>query len=106
MDARLDNLLAAFSRAAEAEPGDIVSFLQSLPDPGTLPSPWETWTLIGLVRHRDRQLWVADIIRNRLRGTLADLAAMGAVGHPEGVPQSGPVPGLPEWEYYNQTRKG
>jgi hypothetical protein len=71
-----------------------------LPEPGALPSPWETWTLIGLVRHRARQLWVADIIRNRLRGTLSDLARMGALGHPEGVPQSGPVPGMPEWEYY------
>jgi hypothetical protein len=26
------------------------------------------------------------------------------LGHPEGVPQSGPVPGLPEWEYYFHGR--
>jgi hypothetical protein len=100
MDARLDVLLAAFSRAAEPEPCDAVSFLQGLSDPGALPSPWETWTLIGLVRHRERQRWVADIIRNRLQGAPADLAAIGALGHPEGVPQCGSVPGMPEWAYY------
>src|SRR5262249_25001878 len=50
--------------------------------------------------HRERQLWVAEIIRTRLRGSPAGLAALGAMGHPDGVPQSGPVPGLPEWEYY------
>src|SRR5271166_1169778 len=104
MDACLDALLAAFSRAADPEPCDVVSFLQGLPDTGALPSPWETWTLIGLVRHRERQLWVADIIRTRLRGAPSDLAAVGALGHPEGVPQRGPVPGLPEWEYYFHGR--
>jgi hypothetical protein len=104
MDARLDVLFAAFSRAAEPEPCDVASFLQGLPDPGALPSPWQTWTLIGLVRHRERQLWVANIIRNCLRGAPADLAAIGALGHPEGVPQSGPVPGMPEWEYYFHGR--
>jgi hypothetical protein len=60
--------------------------------------------LIGLVRHRERQLWVADLIRTRLRGAPADLAAIGALGHPQGVPQSGPVPGMPEWEYYFHGR--
>ena len=104
MDAHIDALLAAFARAGEPEPADLASSLQSLADPGSMPSPWETWTLIGLVRHRERQLWVADIIRQRLRGAPSDLAAGGAFGHPEGVPQSGPVPGLPEWEYYFHGR--
>ena len=100
MDARFHALLAAFARVDKPEPADLASALRGLPAPGKLPSPWETWTLIGLVRHRERQLWVADIIRTRLRGSLPDLAAIGAFGHPEGVPQSGPVPGMPEWEYY------
>jgi hypothetical protein len=104
MDERFDALLAAFSRAGEPVPADLVSALQSLPETGTLPSPWEAWALIGLTRHRGRQLWVADIIRNRLRGAPSDLAAVGALGHPEGVPQSGPVPGMPEWEYYFHGR--
>lgn len=98
MDARIGALLTALSRADR--PGD----LRGLPDPGTLPSPWETWTLVGLARHRGRQLWVADLIRTRLRGAPSDLAAVGALGHPAGVPQSGPVPGLPEWEYYFHGR--
>jgi hypothetical protein len=55
--------------------------------------------MIGLVRHRKRQLWVAEVVRNRLGGSLTDLARLGALGHPQG-PQSGTVPGLPEWEYY------
>jgi hypothetical protein len=98
MDARLDALLAALSRVEG--PGDI----RHLPEPGALPSPWETWTLFGLARHRGRQLWVADLVRTRLRGTPTDLAVVGALGHPEGVPQLGPVPGMPEWEYYFHGR--
>lgn len=104
MNAQLNALLTALARAQEPEPNDLESALQSLPEPVKMPSPWETWTLIGLIRHRERQLWVADIIRNRLRGASADLAAIGALGHPEGVPQSGPVPGMPIWEYYFHGR--
>jgi hypothetical protein len=104
MNPQTTALLDALERSRHPEPADLLSAIRGLPLPGALPSPWETWTLIGLVRHRERQFWVADIIRNRLRGTPADLAAMGALGHPQGVPQSGPVPGLPEWEYYFHGR--
>ncbi|MBN9121267.1 MAG: hypothetical protein J0I06_19300, partial [Planctomycetes bacterium] len=104
MDARFDTLMAALSRAGNPAPVDHASALQGLPEPETLPSPWETWTLIGLLRHRGRQIWVANIVRNRLRGAPSDLAAVGALGHPEGVKQLGPVPGLPEWEYYFHGR--
>jgi hypothetical protein len=62
------------------------------------------WVLIGLVRHRERQNWVLDLVRSRLRGGATRLARMGSLGHPEGVPQSGPVPGLPEWEFYFHGR--
>ena len=104
MDARIHALLAGFARAEDAGPDGIASCLQSLPVPGMLPSPWETWALIGLVRHRARQFWVADIVRRRLRGAPSDLAAISAFEHSEGVPQSGPVPGMPEWEYYFHGR--
>lgn len=104
MDARLHALLTAISRAGEPAPTDLVSALTALPEPGVLPSPWETWTLIGLARHRGRQIWVANLVRNRLRGAPSDLAAVGALGHPEGVKQLGPVPGIPEWEYYFHGR--
>jgi hypothetical protein len=100
MSHQLDALLAAVARAQAPQPIDVASCLGNLPDPTTLPSPWETWALIGLFRHRERQLWVGAIIRARLGGSLLGLAKMGALGHPEGVPQSGNVPGLPEWEYY------
>ena len=104
MDAQLDALLTALARAQAPEPADLVSSFRALPEPGALPSPWETWALIGLVRHRERQLWVADIVRTRLRGALSDLAALGALGHPEGIPGMGTVPDLPEWEYYFHGR--
>lgn len=99
MEAHLKSLLAAFSRTRESDPGDLASSLRSLPEPGSLLSPWNTWTMIGLLRHHKRQLWVAEIIRTRLRGDLQALADIGALGHPEGVAQNGPVPGMPVWEY-------
>jgi hypothetical protein len=40
MDAHLDAILAAFVRLKEPEPADMVSFLQRLPEPGVLSSPW------------------------------------------------------------------
>ena len=104
MDKRYHALFAAFARAGEPAPADLISAIRTLPEPGALPLPWETWTLIGLVRHRERQLWVADIIRTRLRGAPSDLAAVGSLGHPEGVEQLGPVPGMPGWEYYFHGR--
>src|SRR5205823_620923 len=58
----------------------------SLPTPGQLPLPWLTWTLIALVRHRERQIWVDDVIRVRLDGDLLRIARAGAMGHPEGRP--------------------
>jgi hypothetical protein len=100
MDARVDALLAAFARLREPEPADLASFIDGLPEPGVLPSPWDTWTLIGLARHHKRQMWVAEIVSARLRVDPADLATMMAFGRPDNVPQNGPVPGIPEWEYY------
>src|SRR5438132_3130949 len=101
MGASVALLFDAFARARGRPPAELGVFLKDLPGVGELPSPWQTWTLIGLVRHRKRQLWVAEIIRTRLGASLTDLARLGALGgHPEGVPQSGPVPGLPEWEYF------
>src|SRR5438552_2247856 len=56
MDAQTNLLLAAFERAREPEPADLLSAIRGLPA-GALPSPWETWTLIGLVRHPDDSSW-------------------------------------------------
>jgi hypothetical protein len=55
VNAQITNLLTAFERARKPEPAELQSAIASLPEPGALPSPWETWTLIGLVRHRERQ---------------------------------------------------
>lgn len=104
MNSQTTALLDGFARASHPQPADLLSHVRRLPVPHALPSPWETWALIGLVRHRNRQVWVADVIRNRLRGAPADLAMMGALGRPDGFPQSGPVPGMPEWEYFFHGR--
>lgn len=88
-------LVGAHSRATP----DLAAWT-SLPSPGELPPPWLIWTLIALVRHRERQLWVGGVVRARLDGDLLHIARAGALGHPEGRAQRGPVPGLPEWEYF------
>lgn len=95
MDDRFACLLAAFRETEPGPPDDLQAFLASRPQPGELPSPWDTWALVGLVRHRRRQYWVLDLIHNRLGGRTADLARLGSLGHP-GCPPSGRVPGLPE----------
>lgn len=93
-------LWQAFRQALREPPGDLATAVHSLPEAGCLPSPWATWTLIGLVRHRRRQLWLAEVVATRLDGDPEAIARMGAFGHPPGVPQHGLVPGLTEWEYF------
>ena len=66
-------------------------------------SPWDIWMLLCLIRHRDRQQFVAETVAYRLQGDHNALAAMGAMGHPE-RPQQGIVPGLLDWEYYFHGR--
>lgn len=61
---------------------------------------WSLWTLICLLRHRDRQKWVGYIVESRLKGDLRQIGCAGAFGHPESLPQSGDVPGEADWEYY------
>jgi hypothetical protein len=39
--------------------------VRALPAAGALPPPWESWALIGLVRHRQRQLWVGEVVTTR-----------------------------------------
>jgi hypothetical protein len=60
--------------------------------------------LVALLRHHQRQTWVGEVVINRLGGDLMKIAKGGSFGHPPGLPQSGPVPGLPEWEYYFHGR--
>lgn len=78
--------------------------LEGLSPPGLLPPPWQTWLLIGLFRHRRRQLWVGRAVARRLGGDLDLLSAAGALGHPGELPQSGRVPGMTDWEYYFHGR--
>src|SRR5262245_1346713 len=91
MRPQLNNLIRALGRVREPLPADLATALAALPAVEDLPSPWETWTLIGLMRHRERQLWVGDVVTSRLQGNLLDLARLGAFGHPQGLPQSGLV---------------
>jgi hypothetical protein len=98
--ATFNNLQEAFHRALQGPSGDISHAIHALPAVGNLPSPWVTWTLIGLVRHRRRQLWVGEVVATRLRGDREVIAVMGALGHPPEIPRQGLVPGLTDWEYF------
>jgi hypothetical protein len=104
MNAQITRMLDTLGQTRRSAPADLPSCLEGLPDAGALPSPWETWTLIGLVRHRERQYWVQDIIHTHLKGESDSLAEMGALGHPDEVQQNGSVPGMPEWEYHFHGR--
>ncbi len=60
--------------------------------------PWSRWLLLALHRHEHRQAWVGEIVRDRLSGSLDDIARAGGFAHPEGR-QSGEVPGMPGWHF-------
>src|SRR5512146_2938597 len=47
MNTQLKRLLDVLLEIQQPAPDNVPAFLQALPDVGTLPSPWETWTLIG-----------------------------------------------------------
>ncbi len=94
----------AFRQAFRCPSSDLESALGTLPDAEYLPSPWVTWTLIGLSRHRRRQLWVAEIVEERLETRPEALARRGVLAHPSNRPPEGLVPGLTEWEYHFHGR--
>lgn len=100
----LEPLWRALREARRDPPGELATALRALPEPDGFPPPWTTWPLIALVRHRRRQLWVADVVASRLGGDPVGLAAAGAFAHPPDVPQGGLVPGLTEWDYYFHGR--
>jgi hypothetical protein len=62
-------------------------------------SPWDRWVLVALHRHVARQRFVEQIVRERLSGSPELIAKEGYSGHPEGMPGTGKVPGMPEWRY-------
>lgn len=62
-------------------------------------TPWASWTLFSLIRHRPRQEFVSQIVQQNLGVDQLNLAKQGYDAHPEGI-NRGPVSGLPEWEYY------
>jgi hypothetical protein len=66
-------------------------------------SPWASWALLCLARHRVRQEWLAGTIVSQFGADLAAIAAGGAFAHPE-VPQKGVVPNAIDWEYYFHGR--
>jgi hypothetical protein len=99
MSVALDLLQKALERIEQAPTVPLLVAIDGIPSPGVGLSPWQTWTLLFLVRQHARQNWVAETIKFRLGADLEAMAQAGAFGHPD-VPQSGLVPGLTEWEYY------
>ena len=99
MNPYLSQLLAALKPRENAENVELSEKLASLPEPDEGVSPWAAWLLVCLIRHHERQLWLAHTIQSRLQADLTALAAVGYLGHPD-VPGHGLVPGLTDWEYY------
>jgi hypothetical protein len=99
MDPRFLRLLKTLSEIRFQPPTDLPAFLKSLPPPSTLPSPWLTWMMIGLFRHRERQAWVKSVIIHRLQADIEAISSHGYSGHPSHLKPTGTVPGLPEWDY-------
>ncbi|HEY1174328.1 MAG TPA: hypothetical protein VGH19_23380 [Verrucomicrobiae bacterium] len=64
----------------------------------------EIYLLVSILAHERRQLWVGHIVESRLHAQGAELGTMGAVGHPQDMPQSGDVPGENGWRYYFHGR--
>jgi hypothetical protein len=76
----------------ESSPDDPVAWLRAQPSAvRSLPaSPWARWILLALHRHRARQAFVQEVVRERLDGWF---------GFQRRIPQTGVVPGLEEWHY-------
>lgn len=99
MTTAYDRLWRVVRNVRQRPARDLAAAVQAGLDDGQLPSPWVIWTLIGLVRHRRRQFWVAQVVTERLGGHLPALATGGALAHPAHIEQSGLVPGMTDWEY-------
>lgn len=69
-------------------------------EPLVLPGDaWERRLLVALHGHLPRQRWVAEIVRDKLYTDTPALAKLGPFARTEDLPQTGPVPGLPDWTY-------
>lgn len=93
--------VADLLREAATPPDDLARWLASHEPIDRWPcDPWDRWLLIALHRHLPRQAFVAEVVRDRLSGSLGEIAQYGALEHPQHLEQEGPVPDLPEWRYY------
>jgi hypothetical protein len=85
----IQQYLSSFGHSRPKVPKDLKSAIRKLPEVGTIPSPWGTWTLIDLLQHRERQIWAREIISK----TRPDLLERGGWETKEGC-----IPGLQEWD--------
>ncbi len=61
----MKSLIEALKRAREAPPPNLTEAVKALPAVGSLPSPWEVWVLIGLIRF---WLWLVQKARGKKGG--------------------------------------
>ena len=66
----LINLLTAFEQVALGPPADLVAFIRQRLSTVAMPSPWEAWTLVSLVRPRLPVLGQGDYLRPPARSCL------------------------------------
>ena len=99
----MNQALAAIGSGSIPTQLDLRRWLNSPPLQSGLDH-WHLWTLICLHRHLNRQRWVGYIVETRLKGELGRIGSAGAFGHPESIPQQGPVPDEPGWHYFFHGR--
>src|SRR3954470_5304032 len=93
---RYQSLLDIFVEADLDTPPDLTAAIASLPPPGSLPSPWTTWTLTSLIDYGAKKRWAFDKLQTRLAPRLR-LRSGGDVAL-EDARERHVLPGLPEWE--------
>lgn len=64
IDSRVEQMLASLSQVQHGPPDDFKQFIHDLAPVKQFPSPFASWTLLCLVRYRQRQLWATELIRN------------------------------------------
>ena len=91
----IDNLLAAFDHVDSGAPDDLDEYVRQRLSANNLPSPWVTWTLVGLSQYRRRQLWAREIAFHRLMSEIPEFRmALETDQYLKGF-----VPDHPEWTF-------
>jgi hypothetical protein len=94
MEKRFRRFIRRLTRTSSSGPGALV-----LSNSRLLPSPWETWTLLAIVRYRDRLRWAQRLYHALLLRQSPSVTPEESFRLLEKLPDFGVVPGDSRWEY-------